>query len=53
MAAWFAERSYRRVIVDAGPGNPFRGFYLRFGALPMDGHWLHWPDIATASGEPA
>jgi hypothetical protein len=42
---WFARAQATRVIVDAPPANPYRAFYVRHGAVPLDEHWLHWPDI--------
>ena len=45
MAEWFARAQATRVIVDAPPANPYRAFYVRHGAVPLDEHWLHWPDI--------
>ena len=50
MAAWFLEHHCRHVIVDAAPGNPFRGFYLRNGAEALDHQWLHWPDVESGVG---
>jgi GNAT superfamily N-acetyltransferase len=43
---WFTARNSTRVIVDAPPANPSRAFYLKHGAIPLDGPWLYWKDIA-------
>lgn len=42
---WFIQQKSTRVIIDAPPTNPCRAFYLKHGAVPLDGHWLHWEDI--------
>lgn len=45
LAAWCSARELRRVVIDAPPANPYRRFYLKHGAVPLDGYWLYWPDI--------
>lgn len=45
MASWFVGDGSSHVIVDAPAGNPFQAFYLKHGATPLDGYWLHWRDI--------
>ena len=47
MRDWFVAQASVRVVVDAPPGNPSRGFYLRHGAAPLDGWWLVWADIGA------
>jgi len=42
---WFIAQNSTRVIVDAPPENPCRAFYLKHGAIPLDGYWLYWMDI--------
>src|SRR5947208_1724187 len=44
---WFVARKGTRVIIDAPPANPYRAFYLRHGAVALDGYWLYWKDIGT------
>ena len=48
MARWFVEQESRHVIIDAPPENPYRAFYLKYGASELDEYWLHWPDIESA-----
>ena len=50
LRAWFSAHSSTRVIVDAAPGNPYRSFYLKYGAIPLDEYWLYWEDIGAGSG---
>jgi GNAT superfamily N-acetyltransferase len=47
LRAWFVLHHSTRVIVDAPPTNPCRAFYLKQGAIPLDGYWLYWTDIGT------
>jgi GNAT superfamily N-acetyltransferase len=39
LAKWFTEQESTKVIVDAPPENPFRDFYLKHGAIPLDEYW--------------
>lgn len=50
LATWFIEQESRKVIVDAPPENPYRAFYLKHGAVPLDAYWLYWEDISKVSG---
>ena len=50
LATWFTEQGSRKVIVDAPPENPYRSFYLKHGALPLDAYWLYWEDIGDVPG---
>ena len=45
LAQWFVERKALRVCVD--PDDPARRFYTRHGAVPLNWHWLVWPDISV------
>lgn len=45
MIPWFHSHASTRVIVDAAPENPYRAFYLKHGAIPLDAYWLYWEDI--------
>ncbi len=45
---WFKVHKSTKVIVDAPPENPYRAFYLKHGAIPLDEYWLYWENI----GEP-
>ena len=47
---WFIIQSSTRVIVDAAPENPYRSFYLKHGAVPLDEYWLYWEEIGAGSG---
>lgn len=42
---WFKVQSSTRVIIDAPPENPYRAFYLKHGAFPLDEYWLYWENI--------
>ena len=47
---WFRVHGCTKVIVDAPPQNPYRAFYLRHGAVPLDKYWLYWENIGEMSG---
>ena len=42
---WFKQHGSTKVIVDAPPENPYRAFYLKHGAIPLDEYWLYWENI--------
>jgi len=46
LATWFAEQNALRVCIncDAEDEHVFR-FLSRHGAVPLNRHWLVWPDI--------
>ena len=46
---WFRVHGSTKVIVDAPPRNPYRAFYLKHGAVPLDEYWLYWKDICKMS----
>lgn len=47
LADWFVSNNARRVCIDCRPRNPAaRDFYTRYGAEPLNDHWLVWNDIA-------
>jgi ribosomal protein S18 acetylase RimI-like enzyme len=49
LARWFAEQNASRICVDVEPGNTIaRRFYMRFGAVELNPHWLVWEDIKVA-----
>ena len=45
LAKWFTEQESTKVIVEAPPENPYRTFYLKHGAIPLDEYWLYWQHI--------
>jgi GNAT superfamily N-acetyltransferase len=48
IAAWFIQRNALRVCVNVAPENSAaRGLYGKFGAQPLNEHWLVWEDIRT------
>ena len=47
---WFKVHGSTKVIVDAPPENPYRAFYRKHGAVPLDEYWLYWKNIGEASG---
>ncbi len=49
---WFKVHRSTKVIVDAPPENPYRDFYLKHGAIPLDEYWLYWENIGEVSGRP-
>lgn len=49
LASWFAEQHAYRVCVDVG-NETARAFYVRHGAVPLNPHWMVWPDIRIRAG---
>lgn len=48
IAAWFAEQAASRVCVNVAPENSAaRGLYTKYGAQPLNEHWLVWEDIGV------
>jgi GNAT superfamily N-acetyltransferase len=51
MAGWFLEHNARKVCVD--PGNDIaRAVYAKYGARPLNQHWMVWDDINTLTNSP-
>jgi GNAT superfamily N-acetyltransferase len=51
MANWFVEHNARQVCVD--PGNDIaRSVYAKYGAHPLNQHWMVWDDIGTLTNSP-
>ena len=51
MANWFLEHNARKVCVD--PGNDIaRAVYAKYGARPLNRHWMVWDDINTLTNSP-
>jgi ribosomal protein S18 acetylase RimI-like enzyme len=49
LAAWFVEQQALRVCIDVKPENAAaRGLYTKFGAQPLNPHWMFWDDIRVA-----
>lgn len=46
IAAWFVQQDALRVCVDVDPNNTAaRGLYAKFGAQPLNDHWMVWEDV--------
>jgi GNAT superfamily N-acetyltransferase len=53
MGAWFVAQDALRVCVDVNPANmPARRLYARFGAVPLNPHWMVWEDAHALCGKP-
>jgi ribosomal protein S18 acetylase RimI-like enzyme len=49
LAAWFIEQQALRVCIDVQPKNLVaRGLYAKFGARPLNPHWMIWDDVRVA-----
>jgi GNAT superfamily N-acetyltransferase len=45
LGAWFIEQEVHRACVNVDPKNVAAGkFYTRFGAQPLNEHWMIWED---------
>lgn len=44
-SAWANEKGYTSTCVGVSPLNPYRSFYLKFGATERNQHWLEWKDL--------
>src|SRR5271169_5371910 len=46
IAAWFFQQDALRVCVNVDPHNTAaRGLYAKFGAQPLNDHWMVWEDV--------
>jgi predicted GNAT family acetyltransferase len=46
LAGWLVRQNAFRVCVDVDSGNAAaRGLYSRYGAQPLNPHWMIWQDI--------
>ena len=51
LAQWFQQQGAMKVCID--PGNPTaRAFYTRYGAQPLNQHWMVWHDIREIAALP-
>jgi GNAT superfamily N-acetyltransferase len=49
LAQWFIDQNAVKVCVNADAENPTaHRFYRRYGAIPLNPHWLVWKDISIA-----
>ncbi|MFY9748742.1 MAG: GNAT family N-acetyltransferase [Acidobacteriaceae bacterium] len=49
LAGWFVEQEALRVCIDVKPENTAaRGLYAKFGAAPLNPHWMVWEDVRVA-----
>ncbi len=50
LAAWFVEQQALRVCIDVKPENTAaRALYAKYGARPLNPHWMFWEDIRVAT----
>jgi GNAT superfamily N-acetyltransferase len=53
MGAWFVAQGALRVCVDVNPANvSARRLYARFGAVPLNPHWMVWEDTHSLCAGP-
>jgi ribosomal protein S18 acetylase RimI-like enzyme len=46
LAAWFVQQQALRICIDVKPQNTAaRGLYAKYGAKPLNPHWMIWEDI--------
>jgi hypothetical protein len=41
------------MCVGFGPENPYKRFYFKHGAVPINPHWAMWPDVSLLVPDPA
>ena len=42
---WFGTRKLKKICCNAPQDMSTRAFYIKFGATPMNEHWVIWEDI--------
>jgi GNAT superfamily N-acetyltransferase len=49
LTSWFVEQNALRICIDVHPTNTAaRGLYAKYGALPLNPHWMVWEDVRVA-----
>jgi ribosomal protein S18 acetylase RimI-like enzyme len=49
LAGWFIEQKALRICIDVKPDNTAaRALYAKYGARPLNPHWMFWEDIRVA-----
>jgi ribosomal protein S18 acetylase RimI-like enzyme len=49
LASWFVEQKALRICIDVKPTNTAaRALYAKFGARPLNPHWMVWEDVRVA-----
>jgi ribosomal protein S18 acetylase RimI-like enzyme len=52
IAHWFVQQQASRVCVNVAPNNTAAcGLYKKYGAEPLNEHWLVWSDIGVIIGK--
>lgn len=53
LAGWFVEQQALRVCIDVKPDNFIaRGLYAKYGARPLNPHWMVWEDVRVVLARP-
>ncbi|MCR8561260.1 GNAT family N-acetyltransferase [Mucilaginibacter sp. BJC16-A38] len=47
LLSWLATHNVQSLCVGIEPDNPFQAFYLKYGGVHLNPHWICWDDIKT------
>ena len=46
LLTWLKEQKAKSLCVGIFPENPYLVFYLKFGGLHLNPHWIYWDDLS-------
>ncbi|MDP9082004.1 MAG: GNAT family N-acetyltransferase [Bacteroidota bacterium] len=45
LLSWLATQNAKSLCVGIEPHNPYQAFYLKYGGVHLNPHWICWDDI--------
>jgi len=49
---WLTAHNARSLCVGISADNPYQAFYLKYGGVHLNPHWIVWDDVAGAMAQP-
>jgi GNAT superfamily N-acetyltransferase len=46
LLAWLFRHHAKSLCVGIDPENPYQKFYIKYGGLHLNPHWIYWDDLA-------
>lgn len=46
LLTWLKRKDAKSLCVGIAPENPYQKFYIKYGGLHLNPHWIYWDDLA-------
>jgi GNAT superfamily N-acetyltransferase len=46
LLTWLKRQEAKSLCVGIHPENPYQKFYIKYGGLHLNPHWIYWDDLA-------